>query len=132
LYSHLELTIRNAQHSVTIMTTPQGFVRKVEGLKPVFEKLRKKGVKVRIAAPLTKENKDAVRDISEVAEVRHTDAKGRFCLVDGKEVVFMILDDQEVHPTYDVGIWVNSPFFANALENMFNVAWKSMKAPGLK
>ncbi len=127
LYSHLELTIRNAEKSVTIMTTSQGFLRKVEGLKPVFEKLRKKGVKVRIAAPMTKETKDALKDVGEVAEVRHTDAKARFCVVDGKDIVFMILDDKEVHPTYDVGIWVNTPFFANALENLFDTAWKGMK-----
>lgn len=126
LYSHLELTIRNAQKSVTIMTTPQGLMRKVEGLKPVFEKLKKKGVKIRIAAPLTKETKAAVREVSKVAEVKHADSKARFCIVDGKELIFMIMDDQEVHPTYDVGIWVNTPFFASALEGMFNLAWKSM------
>lgn len=126
LYSHLELTIRNAQKSVTIMTTPQGLMRKVEGLKPVFEKLKKKGVKIRIAAPLTKETRDAVREVSKVAEVKHADSKARFCIVDGKELIFMIMDDQEVHPTYDVGIWVNTPFFASALEGMFNLAWKSM------
>jgi hypothetical protein len=39
----------------------------------------------------------------------------------------MILDDKEVHPTYDVGIWVNTPFFANAVENLFDHAWKNMK-----
>ena len=37
LYNHLELTIKNAEKSVTIMTTTQGLMRKVEGLKPVFE-----------------------------------------------------------------------------------------------
>jgi len=132
LYSHLELAIRNAQQSVTIMTTPQGFIRKVEGLKPVFEKLKKKGVKIRIAASLTKETKDSLKEVSEVAEVRHVDSKARFCIVDGKELVFMIMDDQEVHPTYDVGIWVTTPFFASALEGMFNVAWKGLKAPSFK
>lgn len=132
LYSHLELTIRNAQHSVTIMTTPQGLMRKVEGLKPTFEKLKKKGVKIRIAAPLTKETKDAVKDISSVAEIRHTDGKARFCVVDGKELIFMVLDDAEVHPTYDIGIWVSTPFFASALENLFDTAWKTMKPAPFK
>jgi sugar-specific transcriptional regulator TrmB len=113
-------------------TTSQGLMRKVEGFKPVFEKLKKKGVKIRIAAPLTKETKDAVKDISDVAEVRHNDQKARFCIVDGKELVFMIMDDANVHPTYDVGIWVNTPFFAGALESMFNIAWKSMKGPNFK
>lgn len=129
LYSHLERTIKNANKSVTIMTTSQGFLRKVEGLKPIFEKLKKKGVKIRIAAPLTKETKAALDDISSVADVRDTDSKARFCIVDGKDLVFMILDDKEVHPTYDIGIWVNTPFFAKALENLFEVAWKGMRKP---
>ncbi|HLC67106.1 MAG TPA: helix-turn-helix domain-containing protein, partial [Candidatus Nanoarchaeia archaeon] len=33
LYNHLELTIRGAEKSVTIMTTTQGLMRKIEGLK---------------------------------------------------------------------------------------------------
>jgi len=127
LYNHLELMMRNAEKSITLMTTTQGLMRKVEGLKPTLEKLKRKGVKIRIAAPITKESMSAVKDISKVAEVRHTDGKARFCIVDGKELVFMVLDDKEVHPTYDVGIWVSTPFFASAVENLFDMNWKNMK-----
>ncbi len=133
LYSHLEMTIKNAKKSVTLMTTSQGLMRKVDALKPIFEKLKKKGVKIRIAAPLTKDTKSAVKDITSVADVKNaTDVRARFCIVDGKEIIFMVLDDKDVHPTYDVGVWVNTPFFANALEGMFNVAWKNMKAPSFR
>ncbi len=127
LYNHLELVIKGAEKSVTIMTTAQGLMRKVEGLKPVFEKLKKRGVKIRIAAPFTKENAAAVKDISTVADVKNSNTNARFTIVDGKEMVFMILDDEEVHPTYDVGIWINSPFFSAAVEELFELAWKSMK-----
>jgi len=127
LYNHLELTIRNAENNVTLMTTSQGFIRKVEGLKPTFEKIKKRGVKIRIAAPITKEAMSAVRDLKGIAEIRNTDSKARFCIVDGKELVFMVLDDAEVHPTYDVGVWVNTPFFAKALDGLFDTAWKQMK-----
>ena len=127
LYNHLELTIRNAEENVTLMTTSQGFIRKIEGLKPTFEKLKKRGVKIKIAAPITKETIPALKEIQGIAEVRHTDNKARFCLVDGKEIIFMVLNDNEVHPTYDVGIWVNTPFFASALQNLFDLAWKGMK-----
>ncbi len=128
LYNHLELTIRNAEQAVTIMTTSQGFLRKVEGLKPVFEKLKKRGVSIRIAAPMTKENKNALKDVAQVADVKNvTDPKARFCVVDNKDVIFMLMDDKDVHPTYDVGIWVKSPFFATALNNLFDTAWKGMK-----
>jgi len=127
LYNHLELTIRNAEESVSIMTTSQGLMRKIEGFKPTFEKLKKRGVKIRIAAPLTKETAAAVKEVSGIAEVRNSETTARFIIVDGKEVVFMIMDDNTVHPTYDVGIWVNSPFFSGALDSLFNTAWKSMK-----
>ena len=127
LYNHLELTIRNAEESVTLMTTTQGFIRKVEGFLPTFEKLKKRGVRVRIAAPITKEAMPAMKELQGIAEVRNTDTKARFCIVDGKEIIFMVLDDNEVHPTYDVGIWVNTPFFASAMEDLFELAWKSMK-----
>jgi len=128
LYNHLDMTIRNAEESVDIMTTSAGFMRKIEGFKPTFEKLKKRGVKIRIAAPLNKETKNAEKEIGKVAEIWHCDTKARFVVVDGRELVFMVLDDSEVHPTYDIGIWVNTPFFANALRELFDLAWKSMKA----
>lgn len=127
LYNHLELMVRNAENSVTIMTTSGGLLRKIEGMKPVFEKLKKRGVKIRIAAPLMKETHEAVREMKGIAEIRHTDSNGRFAIIDGKEMVFMVMDDKEVHPTYDIGIWVSTPFFASAVETLFESAWKGMK-----
>jgi len=129
LYNHLEHVIKGANHSVTLMTTSQGLMRKADSLLPVLEKLKKRGVQVRIAAPLTKENKDSVRELSKVAEVRHADSNARFCIVDNKDLVFMVMNDQDVHPTYDIGIWVNTPFFASALGSLFDQAWKGMKVP---
>ncbi len=132
LYNHLELTIRNAEESVTLMTTSQGLLRKVEGFLPTFEKLKKRGVRIRIVAPITKENEHVVKELKGLAEVKHSDTKARFCIVDKNEIIFMVMDDEEVHPTYDVGIWVNTPFFASALEELFELAWKSMKTVEVK
>jgi len=128
LYNHLELTIRGAEKTVTLMTTSKGLLRKVEGLKPVFEEVAKRGVKIRIAAPLSKETREAEKELKGIAEVRDCGkSRARFTIVDGKEIVFMILDDADVHPTYDIGIWINTPFFSNALEELFELAWKEMK-----
>lgn len=127
LYNHLELTIRGATETVTLVTTSSGLLRKVEGLKQVFKEVSKRGVKVRIAAPMNKEVQQAAKELDGIAEVRDTKLKARFCVVDGKEVVFMVMDDAEVHPTYDIGIWINTPFFASALEQLFELAWKEMK-----
>lgn len=128
MYSHLETMLKNAQKSVTLVTTAKGLVRKADSLKPLFDKLKKKGVKIRISSPATKENESLLKELSKFAELRIMDKMGaRFCIIDGKEIMFMVLDDETVHPSYDLGIWVNSPYFANAMDNMFNIAWKDMK-----
>ncbi len=132
LYNHLDFTLRSAEETVTIVTTTTGLIRDSEVLKGTFEKIKKRGVKIRIAAPITKECKNAIKELSDVAEVRHLDKlSARFTVIDSKELTFMVLDDKDVHPTYDVGIWVNTPFFAAALEQLFELAWKEMK-PALK
>lgn len=128
LYNHIEFTVRNAEESVTIMTSTQGFIRKVEGLKPLFEEVAKRGVKVRIAAPLTTdESLEAAQQLEGIAEVRNLDhIQARFVIVDGSEVIFMVMHDADVHPTYDIGIWVNTPYFSSALEQLFELAWGTL------
>ena len=42
--------------------------------------------------------------------------------------MFMLLDDEKFHPNYDIGVWINTEFFAQALESLFELAWKEMKA----
>ena len=39
----------------------------------------------------------------------------------------MVLNDKDVHPSYDVGVWVKSEFFVKAFSSMFNLTWKGMK-----
>ncbi len=127
LYNHLDMLMRGAEKSLTIMTTEEGLSRKFESLAATLEKAKKKGVKIRIAAPITKGNFKVAKDLSKLAEVRHTNAvKSRFAIADGKELLFMVLNDEDVHPTYDVGVWVNTPFFSNTLEQMFEMNWKEM------
>ncbi|PIN73014.1 hypothetical protein COT48_01150 [Candidatus Woesearchaeota archaeon CG08_land_8_20_14_0_20_47_9] len=130
LYNHMDMLMKNAEKSITMLTTTQGLLRKIEGLKPTLERIKKKGVNIRIAAPITKECKDALKEMANIADIRHSDSKARFCIIDGKQLMFMVLDDKDVHPTYDVGIWVNTPFFASALESMFDETWKNMKPAG--
>ena len=126
LYNHMELTLRGAEKSVTIMTTTEGFQRKIEGFKPIFEQLKARGVDIKIVAPITEDCKMAMEDLDGLVEVRHHENRARFIVVDGREVIFMVMDDADVHPTYDVGIWVNTPFFASALDSLFNIAWESL------
>jgi HTH-type transcriptional regulator, sugar sensing transcriptional regulator len=126
LYNHLDLLIKEAKKSVNIVTTEKGFMRKAEGLRPTLEKIKKKGVKIRIAAPITKENKKIAESLKGLAEVQHNNKiDARFVTVDSKHMVFMMLNDNEVHPSYDLGVWVRTPYFASAMDNMFDGIWKN-------
>jgi HTH-type transcriptional regulator, sugar sensing transcriptional regulator len=128
LYNHLDLLIKEAKDSVNIMTTEKGFLRKMEGLKATLEKVKKKGVKVRIAAPLGAEGKKLAASLKGIAEVKHNDkVNSRFMTVDATDMVFMMLDDKDVHPSYDLGVWVKTPYFASSMDSMFNTAWNSLK-----
>ena len=128
LYNHLDMMVRNAEKSVVIVTTKEGLNRKIEALLPSLEKCKKRGVKVRIAAPIDSNNIKVARDFKKVAEVKNMDKiKARFIIIDSNQIMFMLLDDEKFHPNYDVGVWINTEFFAQALEQFFDLAWKDMK-----
>ena len=127
LHNHLNMIIGKAGKTITMMTSEEGLNRKVESLKSALEKAYKKGTKIRIAAPITDKNIKVARAISKIAEVRSVKKPdARFTIIDGKEMLFMISNDAEVHPTYDLGIWLNTDYFASALEQMFDMAWQKM------
>ena len=124
--AYVEPEIKDAKKSVNIVTTEKGFIRKVEGLKGSLEKAKKKGVRIRIVAPITKDNKVVADSLKSFAEVKHNDTvNSRFMTVDGQDVVFMTLDDKDVHPSYDIGVWVKTPYFASAMDVMFNSLWNA-------
>jgi sugar-specific transcriptional regulator TrmB len=130
VYNHLDMMIREAEETVTIVTTAAGLNRKLEALMPSLEKAKKRGVKIRIAAPIDDTNKNIAKDLAKVADVRGIIGKlrARFAIVDSNQLLFMVLDDEKVHPNYDVAIWLSTEFFAQAMEQLFEAAWKSFKA----
>ncbi|MBS3094514.1 TrmB family transcriptional regulator [Candidatus Pacearchaeota archaeon] len=128
IYNHLDMMVRDAEKTITIVTTREGLNRKLEALMPSFEKCKKRGVKIRIAAPVDASNVKVAKDLKAVAEVRNLEKmKARFVIIDGNQIMFMLLDDEKFHPNYDVGVWINTDFFANALEQLFELAWNEMK-----
>ncbi len=129
VYNQLDMMVRNAEKSITIVTTREGLNRKMEALMPSFEKAKKRGVKIRIAAPIDSNNAQVARELKKVAEVKNMEKmRARFMIIDSNQVMFMLLDDEKFHPNYDTGVWINTEFFAQALEQLFELAWKDMKA----
>jgi len=128
VYNHLDMMIREAEKTITIVTTAPGLNRKMEALLPSLEKAKKRGVKIRVASQINETNKQVAKDLARVAEIRHMPKmRARFAIVDGQQLLFMVLDDEDVHPNYDVAIWLSTDFLAAAMEQLFEAAWDGFK-----
>lgn len=120
IIDHIETMLKHAEKSVVIITTEEGIVRKAETLKSSITKNKSKNLNVTILAPVNKHTQKAVDMLREVATVKNTpETIGRYIIIDSREVLFMLMQDKTTHPSYDVGIWVNSPYFASSLEKAF-------------
>ena len=128
IYNHMDMLIREAEKTITIVTTADGLNRKLEALMPSLEKAKKRKVLIRIAAPINANNLKIAKELAGIAEVRELDGmRARFMLIDSEEVMFMLLDDDKIHKDYDIGVWMNTAFFAKTLEQLFELAWQKMK-----
>ncbi|MFA5405955.1 MAG: helix-turn-helix domain-containing protein [Candidatus Nanoarchaeia archaeon] len=109
IYDQMESMIRDAQSSVKIVTTEDGLINKLHALRSIIKKAYERGVKVQINAPLSDKNKDVVDSLSDFAEFKDDkDISARYCIVDQKQALLMLLNEDKVHPNYDVGVWLNS------------------------
>ncbi|MFC1801453.1 TrmB family transcriptional regulator [Nanoarchaeota archaeon] len=126
LYDHLSTMIKNAEKEIVIATSAEGLKRKISKFKNDLERAHKKGVKVKIAAVLDDANRKLAKQLNGI-EVRGTNKNMRFCATDGNEMTLMLMDDKNVHESYDSGIWINTPYFVKNFQDMFDNEWKLMK-----
>lgn len=130
VHNHLDMMIRSAEKEIALVTTAEGLNRKIEVLMPSLEKAKKRGVNIKIAAPITSGNIKLAKQLSKIADVRDTADKnlnGRFTIIDDKQLMFMLTDDASVHPNYDVGVWLSTDYFAKVMSQMFSLAWEDLK-----
>jgi|TARA_B100001971_G_C18173339_1_gene528478 sugar-specific transcriptional regulator TrmB len=110
LYPFIKKMVEKAKKSVVIATTKENFDRKMKLLKNTLQSLKRKGVTVKIVAPV----EESVEGLKAV----QTDLNSRFIIVDNKETVFMLSDS--VDKTNDTGIWIDSELFSNSLVELLN------------
>ncbi|MBS3168036.1 TrmB family transcriptional regulator [Candidatus Woesearchaeota archaeon] len=125
VYDHIINLMANAEQEVLIATTESGIIRKLESMKNTIKKAHANKINIRIAAPLkTDRGRKAAEELKEYAQIKDVDLNSRFVVVDGKHIMFMVNDDKGSNEVSDVGIWVNTPFFAQTLKALFENVWK--------
>lgn len=111
----LKRMVERAEKSVLIVTSAEGFARKVNLLHKILRKINKKGVKAKIIAPV---NEKIAKKVKDIVELEDKDINGRFVIAD-KELLFMTNNDS-INKNYDTAVWVKSEFFTKALKEMID------------
>jgi sugar-specific transcriptional regulator TrmB len=130
LHNQLESIFKGAKNNISIITTSAGLADLHAKHADLLKLVAKKGIKIRIATPVDRENGAIVQALQGIAEVRRLPPKyaaGRFWLVDGAHVVLALTDERKVHPTQDLMLWAQSDHVTRAvLSPMFEALWKSL------
>jgi sugar-specific transcriptional regulator TrmB len=130
IHQQLETLFRGARNSISILTTNEGLNEINSKYSDMLKRSSNKGVKIRIAATVGKENATAVKTMKRFADVRKlnkSNVQGRICVVDGNHVVMALTDEKVVHPTQDFAFWTKSEHIAGSvLGPMFNVMWQKL------
>lgn len=126
IYEHLSTMIRNAQKSITLMTTKEGIERKKDILLAPLKKAAQKGIQVKIAVP-PNTSKEVLSPLSKFAEIKPAKLGTRFCVVDHKEILLMLTDDKKIHQDADCAVWVDAPYFVDYFSKLFDQEWKGLR-----
>jgi len=125
IYSAIEKLVDDSKTKVLAATTEKGVVRKLFRHKGKLAKAARRGVDVRLLAPITKSNAELVRDSVEDFILQHGNSvSARFVLADDKKGVIILHGDEEgVNQRTETGLLINSPYFIRALGHYFEHKW---------
>jgi sugar-specific transcriptional regulator TrmB len=127
LHQQLETVFKQAKNDISILTTAKGLAELEKRHSNILKKASQRGVKIRIAAPFSKETMKSIeklKQFSDIKKINSSDFIGRLSLVDGSHIVIS-LTDEKVHPTQDLALWSQSQHVAeNLLGRMFNMIWE--------
>jgi sugar-specific transcriptional regulator TrmB len=100
LHDRFEELFTEAQEEVLLATSGVELNRIIEYHYPALRAAKERGVEVKIAVDkegLTKKNLKLSKELGEIRKLKEIDT--RFVIIDGREIIFMLTSDQEVHPS---------------------------------
>jgi len=120
---------KEAKKNINIVTTETGLKELCQNQIRILKKVARGGVKLRILAPGA--DRDAVKSLSEIAELRALkEPVGRFTIVD-KDHVFFSLTDDKADESQDIALWASSQHAADSIAGpLFSKLWSSSSSFG--
>ena len=138
-------SLAELHESGIVSVDPTDITGIIKGRKPIFQKVSElissadEGVIIMLSAAEIAKNRrmlsnaidknasnpnivlltdDTSKQILEGVTMRMSKTNARAIICDGTDVVFMLTDVHDIHPSYDTAIWVKSPFFASTLTSL--------------
>ena len=100
-----------AKKSVTVVTNEEGLKNKVKVLRKAKDSLARKKVKVKLYTNVPNANVELGN-----IEILSTKHDARFVNVDNEEIFFVMAAND---PEYHSGVWIKSPYFVSAINELF-------------
>jgi sugar-specific transcriptional regulator TrmB len=123
-------TVRSANEEIIIVTSSEGLVEFWKNI-PELRKLAKKGVSIKIMAPIAKNNLDAVKKLSLFCQVRHVPMNCREAtIIDGKHL--FMLDASISNPDKIFQIPLSYSYDSEQIDRMrttLDKIWKNASKP---
>jgi len=119
----IEELIKKSKDSINIVTSENGFKRLVM-FRDLLKAANKRGVKIKVNATLTAENKQDAKDL-EFCSINNIDkAHNHFFSVDNSEclVIDPIADDENLVQGRDIGMWIMSNSFTKFMDDLVSNA----------
>jgi sugar-specific transcriptional regulator TrmB len=121
VYSHIKDMVANAQKEVILVSTPIALKRKSTFLKPLFEKLKEKGVNISVASNEGEDMATLMNLSKQIGvPIKKTKINARFLVIDNSKMLVMITPE-DVEES-DIAVLINSSFFARTLTGLLP-AW---------
>jgi len=116
LLSKLKEMIGSAQKEIIIHTTVEDFEDKARVLMSVLNKINNENVKLKVS--LSGEAYKVKRLASRNGlKIKESNQMGKYFIIDKKEMLLMIQPEKF---TEEIGVWVNSPYFASSLTSLLD------------
>lgn len=132
IYNAIDRLVEESRMKCVAATTEKGIIRKLFRHKEKLKAAAKRGVDVRLIAPITKSNAETVRDAVEDFVLQHGNSvSARFVLCDDKKGVVILHGDEDGVPHHaETGLLINSPYFIKALSHLFEHKWAKTTTMG--
>ena len=116
LLSKLKEMIDSAKKEIILHTTVEDFEDKSRVLMSVLNKVNKEEVKIKLSLSGDSYKVKRLSSRNEL-KIKESNQIGKYFIIDKKEMLLMIHPENSQE---EVGVWINSPYFASSLTTMMD------------